>query len=113
MFPLRTLELRVVERTDIAVDAIPDGAVVLDLRPVHLFRRNHFPGALHLEYGMALEAMGALDRTRTYVLYCEVGFKSAFVAAEMRKAGIDASHVRGGMKTLVKNMDRLSGRPAP
>jgi thiamine biosynthesis protein ThiI len=113
MFPLRTLELRVVERTDIAVDAIPDGAVVLDLRPVHLFRRNHFPGALHLEYGMALEAMGALDRTRTYVLYCEVGFKSAFVAAEMRKAGIDACHVRGGMKTLVKNMDRLSGRPAP
>lgn len=113
VFRLRALDLGVVERAELAVETIPEGAVVLDLRPVHLFRESRFPGALHLEYAMAHKALGTLDRNRTYVLYCEVGFKSAFVADEMRKAGLDAYHVRGGARTLLRSRARLAASGGP
>jgi len=103
---LRTIRLDAVDRADLALTEAPSGAVVLDLRPLFLFRQGHHAGALHLEYGMALKSFPSFSREKTYVLYCEIGFKSAFVADEMRKAGFDAYHVRGGLKTLLKNAGR-------
>jgi len=99
---LRAIRLGAVDRADLAVTEAPSGAVILDLRPLFLFRQGHHPGALHLEYGMALKSFPSFDKGKTYVLYCEIGFKSAFVADEMRNAGFDAYHVRGGLKTLMK-----------
>jgi rhodanese-related sulfurtransferase len=36
------------------------------------------------------------------VLYCEIGLKSAHLAEFMRKEGLHAFHVPGGLKTLKK-----------
>ena len=45
-------------------------------------------------------AFPSFDATRRYVLYCEYGLQSAFLAEQMRKAGLNAFHVRGGSRTL-------------
>ena len=95
-YDLRSLDLTSLSRSDLALDHIPDHATILDLRPLHLYRKGHHPRALHLDYRLALEALPALDPALSYVLYCEVGFKSAFLASTMRDRGFTAHHVQGG-----------------
>ena len=44
-----------------------------------------------------------MSRDQRYVLYCEFGLKSAHLADLMRSAGLDASHVRQGSATLMRD----------
>ena len=60
----------------------------------------HVTGALHLEFFDALRSYGSFASDRSYVLYCEVGQKSAHLAELMRKAGLVAYHVQGGLRTI-------------
>jgi len=76
---------------------------VLDLRSRAGFAGWHWPGALHLEFPHALAASARMDRGRHYLLYCEFGLKSAHVAEQMRRAGIDAWNFRGGLRPLLRH----------
>lgn len=82
-------------------DRIPEGATLLDLRPVHAWRAWHWPGSLQLDFPRALEAYPSFDRNRPYVLVCEVGLKSAALAEKMQEAGFRAWHFAGGIKDLM------------
>jgi thiamine biosynthesis protein ThiI len=84
----------------ITADAIPEDATVLDLRSARDYRAWHWPGALHLEYFHALQAYRTVDRRQRYVLYCEVGLKSAHLAERLQGLGIDARHVPAGVASL-------------
>ena len=42
----------------------------------------------------------AFDPGQRYVLYCEFGLKSAHLADLMRRAGLDARHVSGGLREV-------------
>ena len=42
----------------------------------------------------------AFDPSQRYVLYCEWGLKSAHLADLMRRAGLAARHVSGGVREL-------------
>jgi len=86
----------------VAADEIPAGATVVDLRSRHEYRSWHWPGALHLEYFDALKAFRSVDRDKRYVLYCEVGLKSAHLAELMREEGFDVGHVPAGTAALRK-----------
>jgi rhodanese-related sulfurtransferase len=55
-----------------------------------------------LDFGQALKTYATFDRSKTYVLYCEIGLKSAHLAEFMRKEGLHALHVPGGLKALKK-----------
>ena len=61
------------------------------------YRAWHHPAALSLEFPRALTAFAALPPDRTYVVYCEIGWKSATVAERMREAGFAAFHLKGGL----------------
>lgn len=78
------------------VDAIPAQAAIIDLRDRQSLRRWTCPDAIHLEFGKALELAHRLPSDRTYVLFCEVGMKSAFLADQMRRAGYRAYSFAGG-----------------
>ncbi len=80
--------------------AIPPGATVIDLRAGGDYREWHWPGALNLEYLQALRAYRSLDRSLDFVLYCEVGLKSAHLAELMQEAGLCAHHVPRGASAL-------------
>jgi len=90
---------------------VPEGAVLLDLREEEAYESWHPPDAVHVPFETAAEQYGALPREPTWVLYCEVGLKSAFVAEKMRAAGFDAHSFQGGVPRLRRRLE--AGEQAP
>lgn len=98
---LRGLSPESLGPSELETDRVPEGATVLDLRSANAFRAWHYPGALRLDFPRAIEAYGSFDRSRTYVLVCEVGLKSAHLAEKMRESGFRAFHFGGGIRDLM------------
>lgn len=80
--------------TDLEIDDLPEGAVVIDLRPRVDFDRWHPDGAVHLELNQAVQAYPSFDSSRTYVTYCDLSLKSAHFAELMHDHGLDAHYIR-------------------
>jgi len=101
----RVIDLRSVDPESFGLagletDTIPPGSTVLDLRSRAQFDAWHWPDALWLEFAHALTLVPKLPQEKRYVAYCEFGLKSAHVAELMRKHGLDAVHVRGGLRRV-------------
>ena len=56
-----------------------------------------------------LRAYPAFDPDQRYVLYCEFGLKSAHLADLMRREGLNARHVSGGMREVRKLAEKRGG----
>ena len=84
------------------IDTIPEGAALLDLRGEHGFAAWHYPGAERVDLAHALNHVEDFDRNRQYVLLCEFGLKSAFLAERMRAAGCTAFNFRGGLRAMLR-----------
>jgi tRNA uracil 4-sulfurtransferase len=85
----------------LATETIPPEAVVLDLRSRTAYQAWHYPEARHVDYFETLRTLDRFERGTTHVVYCEVGLKSAHLAEEMRRQGITAFHVQGGLKQVM------------
>jgi len=96
----------------LTVDELPPEATFVDLRNPRDYQAWHWPGALNLEYFKALKAYPSVDRTKTYVLYCEVGLKSAHLAELMRAEGVEAHHVPAGVSALRRAERARTASPA-
>lgn len=79
------------------LDGPPPGAVVVDVR-----EREEGPAAgdLRLPFSRIQEWAGGLDRSRTYVFVCTHGNRSEMVAHELRRRGVDAYSLAGGVGGL-------------
>lgn len=97
---LRSLEVGTIGATELETEIVPDGATVIDLRSRPAYDTWHYPGALFLDYGQALKAWTSFKRDTPFVLYCEVGLKSAHLAEMMQAEGFEAWHVRGGVRQI-------------
>src|SRR5262245_12797859 len=73
VFDLRAIDPAAFDDEGVAVDTLPEDAVLLDLRPIAQFRGGHHPAALHLDFASALAAWQSFDHSRRYVLVCEFG----------------------------------------
>jgi thiamine biosynthesis protein ThiI len=91
---------------ELAIEAIPEGALVVDLRTREEFKAWNLPGSVQLDFARAAEAMHAFSREQRYVAVCAFGMKSAHLAELMRKQGLDAYHFRGGTNALRKWAER-------
>ncbi len=98
-------ERRIIEREvftpvepeeSVELDHVPDGAAVIDLRREADFLEGSWPGAIHLDFDRAMEFAGNLPADRPYLLVCEFGLKSAFLAERMRRMGYRAWSLGGG-----------------
>lgn len=81
----------------------PD-AVVLDVRTQSEYENEHLPGAVHLDYfGYDfLERLEALDKSKTYLIYCRSGRRSVRVCVLMHNSGFaNLYNLDGGMKAWV------------
>ena len=87
---------------ELAIESVPPGAVVIDLRSRDEFAAWHLPGSVQLDFARALAALPAMSRAQRYVAVCAFGLKSAHLAELMRKQGLDAYHFRGGTGALRK-----------
>jgi rhodanese-related sulfurtransferase len=61
---------------------------------------------MFLDFPNALRAYAAFDPSQSYVLYCEFGLKSAHLADLMRREGLRARHVAGGLREIRRIADR-------
>lgn len=108
-YDLRRLRPEDLEPTGLETHRIDPGAVVLDLRPLSSYRTWHYPGALHLDFQRALEAFPSFQPDRAYVVYCEVGLKSAHLAERMHAAGLRVSCFAGGIRGLMALAEQEQG----
>jgi thiamine biosynthesis protein ThiI len=102
VYDVRSVDPDSLSITEIEIAEIPEGAVVIDLRSPSAYQTWHYPGALYMDFFQALQDFMKLDRAPLYVLYCELGLKSAHLAEEMRAAGYRAFHFKGALQNLMK-----------
>jgi len=112
VFDLRRLDLASMDAPELQVASVPEGATVLDLRSKPAYSTWHWPDALFLDFADALRAYPHFARDQRYVLYCELGLKSAHLAELMRREGLDAWHFDGGLGPLLAHA-RERGLPTP
>jgi len=101
---LKAFDLATLGDPALAVERIPDGASVVDLRSREAFAGWHWQGAEHHDYFAALNEPARFASDRTWVFYCEVGLKSAHVAELVRSRGGRAWHVQSGVRTLLREV---------
>ena len=96
---------RVVSDLSNRVVPAPD-AVVIDTRTPAQYKPWHYPGATHRDFWDLLRDYASLDRNKTYVLYCDLGLKTAQLAEKMQKGGFEAYSFKGGVRALKEYADR-------
>jgi len=89
----------------VEIEALPEEATLLDVRDEAAFESWHPPGAVHVPFETAAKQYLMLPEQPTWVVYCRVGLKSAFVAEKMRAAGFDAHSFRGGLPRLREELE--------
>jgi thiamine biosynthesis protein ThiI len=79
------------------LEDVPEGAVVVDVR-----EEDEGPsvGDIRLPYSRAHEWTGGLDSGRTYLFVCSHGLRSESVAHELRRRGLRAFSLAGGIGRL-------------
>ncbi len=101
----RVLDLRDLDPGELVgaglyVSEIPGDAAVIDTRPPEAYSAWHWPGAARRDLEALESSFGDLDRTRTYVLYCAEGIRTAYVAERMQREGFEAYSFLGGAPRL-------------
>jgi len=94
--------------------ALPEGVVLIDVRRNGEFNDAHMPGATNMEMDDILANPSAVAETfigkKVYTV-CRSGNRSKAVADELRKNGVEAWNLQGGMiEWSEKNLPRV--RPA-
>ncbi len=83
---------------DIKLDEVKDKYVLVDVRPKHIYDKEHLPNAIHIS--KLLSSAESVDRNIIYVLYCDHGTLSNIYAKLLRKLGLRAYSLKGGLRRL-------------
>jgi len=90
-----------------ALDAIAQGAILIDVRTQKEFDEGHLLGAKLMPHDMIAEKLKSLSeyKTKKIILYCKSGGRSQFATEILRAAGFKDSWNAGGYKELVTFTD--------
>ena len=80
---------------DIKIASIPEGAVVVDLRPREEYEEWHYPDAINTSLADLVKLVSKLGKDKTYVLYCRTGAESLEGAVLLRSIGYRAFSLKG------------------
>jgi rhodanese-related sulfurtransferase len=86
-----------------AAQLIEQGATLLDVREHHEFHAGHVPGARHFPLSSLNKKIHQLPKEGTLLVICRSGARSSHVAAMLRKLGLDARNVAGGMHAWARS----------
>ena len=95
---LKDTPLDAVLESGVEIDYIPEGAVVIDMRSRREYEEWHYPEAIHISEAGDLRRF----RGKTVVLYCAHGNASYLLAEMLRKEGVKAFSLKGGIKAVKK-----------
>ena len=80
-------------------DAIPEGAVLLDVREEAEQALGTLPGAVPMPMSSFRQRLGELDRSRPIVVFCQVGLRGYLAERALRQRGFDVRNLSGGLVT--------------
>ncbi len=84
-----------------AIKMIKEGAIPIDVRDLRDYEAWHLSNAIHItELNKMLKE--GLDFNKSYVIYCDYGTLSLAYAKMLRRIGINAFSVKGGINELKK-----------
>ncbi len=80
--------------------------VLIDVREQHEHDICNLPMAKLIPLGTVVARLSEFDPTKTYLVHCKMGGRSAQAVEIMRKAGLDAINITGGITAWAKEIDR-------
>ncbi len=86
------------------------GAVWIDVRHPSEYRYDKIPGAMNIPLNDIRNAIGALDKSGTYIAYCQSGRRSSVAAFILARAGYDVYVLDGGLWKIPQlQQEQLAG----
>ena len=78
----------------------PQEAVVIDVRTAGEFAEGHLPGAVHIDWFSPnfRAQVEALDKSKTYLLYCRSGNRSGQAVRAMQQMGFSQVQNLGSLQ---------------
>jgi len=83
-----------------ALRLIQNGACWIDVRTEAEHRNESIPGSINIPLWMLRLRAGSLDASRSYVVYCDTGSRSASAAFLLGERGFDAHVLQDGLVAL-------------
>ncbi len=80
--------------------------VLIDVREKHEHDICNLPAAKLIPLGTVPGRLSEFDSTKQYIVHCKMGGRSAQAVEIMRKAGLNAINVTGGITAWAKEVDR-------
>ena len=80
-------------------DAIPEDAVVLDVREPVEHELGAIPGALNIPLGQLRARLSELDKSKLIVCHCQVGLRGYLAERILKQNGFRAANLSGGWLT--------------
>ncbi len=77
-----------------------EGAVLLDVRMHAAFERMSLRGSINLPLATLWKAASILDKSKEYVVCCDIGKRSTIAAFLMAQQGLNARILEGGLQNL-------------
>ncbi len=96
-YPTRVDDIEILD-FQIELDKIPENAVIFDIRDKIDFEKWHFESAINIDEFELLAKIDELDSKRVYVVACYRGARSLNIVNEMRKKGLKAYSLKGGVE---------------
>jgi thiamine biosynthesis protein ThiI len=101
----RVLDLRELDPSELVTPylytaEIPASAQVIDTRPASQFELWHYPDAVNHDFWELYGDLKPLDHDSVYVLYCDLGLRTAQLAEKMQRAGYEAYSFKGGARGI-------------
>ncbi len=85
-----------------AIKKVAQGAIWIDTRHPSEYRYDKLPGAINVPLNDIRNAIGALNKSHTYIAYCQSGRRSSAAAFILAQAGYDVYVLEGGLWTVPK-----------
>jgi NADPH-dependent 2,4-dienoyl-CoA reductase/sulfur reductase-like enzyme/peroxiredoxin family protein/rhodanese-related sulfurtransferase/TusA-related sulfurtransferase len=72
--------------------------VLVDVRTLDEYQLGTIPGAVHMELDTLRDSLGKLDKSKHYVVFCQVGHRGYLAARILAQNGFSVSNLDGGYK---------------
>jgi thiamine biosynthesis protein ThiI len=110
---LRSVDLAEHAASYLFTEKIPSDAVVIDCQSPSGYRQWHVDGARHRNPWALQAQFRQMDKEPTYVLYCERGMQTAYIAETMQEEGYDAYSFRGGVQGVKTYVEKRRNDDTP
>lgn len=85
-------DVKAISETDISDETL------IDVREKHEWDAGHIQGAVHIPLQQVLNDEFNLDKSKSYVIYCQHGVRSLKAAQHLKNTGFNnITHLKGGM----------------